>query len=83
MDLKAELGHVQERLAELEASARKLPNQNFADLIKSAHGRLAQASEHPDLDTAGAQLETDLGGEQTKFPFDMNGNLPKDADKKD
>lgn len=83
MDLKEQLAHLQERLAELESAARKLPNQNFADLIKSAHGRLAQAADHPDLDAVGAQLETDLDDGQPKFPFDMNGNLPRDADKKD
>lgn len=72
MDLKQALSHIQAHLAELETAARKLPNQNFADLIKAAGGRLAQASEHPDLEAVGEQLRADLHGnqeqEELKFP---------------
>lgn len=59
MDLKAALEHFKGNLVELEASARKLPNANFADIIKSAHGKLSQASEHPDIDLVAKQIELD------------------------
>lgn len=70
--LKNALDSLMERLAELEVAARKLPNQNFADLIKGAHGRLSQASEHPDIEKVGEQLKADL---ETKhnLPFDLHG----------
>lgn len=62
--LKDALAEIKQRLVELEEAARKLPNQNFADLIKSARGRLAQALEHPDLEKVEQQL---MGGEQLPF----------------
>lgn len=73
--MKQALSHMMERLAELETSARKLPNQNFADLIKSARGRLSQASEHPDLEKVGEQLRSDIDG-QDQFPFHGGAGAP-------
>lgn len=70
MDFKSALSHVHEQLGELETSARKLENQNFADLIKHARGRLSQALEHPDLEAAGEQLDTDMRADKgPEFPF--------------
>lgn len=84
MDLKQGLAGLQAHLAELEASARKLPNQNFADLIKAAGGRLAQASEHPDLEAVGEQLRADLHGnqeqEELKFSPGPQGGPALDFD---
>lgn len=70
--LKTNLVSMQTALGELEASARKLENQNFADLIKHASGRLAQATEHPDLDLVAAQAGEDMEANQTKFPFESD-----------
>lgn len=68
--LKQLLGHLLERLAELEAAARKLSNQNFADLVKGAHGKLTQASEHPDLEAVGEKLKADIDAKDgPQFPF--------------
>lgn len=70
MDLKRALADLGEKLAELENAARKLENQNFADIIKSAGGKLAQASEHPDLEAVEKHLRGDLEQrEGAQFPF--------------
>lgn len=53
-------------LGELEDAARKLPNQNAADLIKAARGRLAQLAEHPDIEKVGDQLREDARSESEK-----------------
>jgi hypothetical protein len=37
-------------LTHLEEVTRKLANQNFADIVKSARGKVQQLTEHPDLD---------------------------------
>jgi len=70
-DVKAGLAHVIDRLRELEARARKLDNQNFADLIKGAFGRLMQASEHPDLPEVQERMNSN---------DDAQGNLRFDPD---
>jgi hypothetical protein len=59
-NVRAGLEHMRHALTELEAAARKLQNHNFADLIKGAHGRLSQASEHPDLEKVSEQLKGEL-----------------------
>lgn len=70
-DLKDGLTALHDHLGELETAARKLPNQNFADIIKSARGRLHQASEHPDIEAAGEQFKADHEDKnQERFPFD-------------
>lgn len=52
-DARGALERVKEVVAGMEAEARKLKNQNLADVFKSAYGRLVQALEHPDLDRLG------------------------------
>ncbi len=49
-DLKIALQDVVNKLKGLETRARGLKNQNLADIAASAHGRVAQLSDHPDLD---------------------------------
>lgn len=49
-DLKNSLTDMHTHLAGLEAEARKLQNQNLADVVKSAMGKVQQLSEHPDLE---------------------------------
>jgi len=51
MHLKDHLENMHVALKELEGHARKLPNQNFADIVKSAHGKIHQLMHHSDLDT--------------------------------
>ncbi len=56
MDLKDALSHIGAQLGELETAARTLTNQNLADVIASARGKLAQAAEHPDIEHAQTAL---------------------------
>lgn len=49
-DLKNNLQNVLNGLRGLEERARGLKNQNFADIAASAHGKVRQLSEHPDLE---------------------------------
>lgn len=49
-ELKSNLEHVRSELKALEERARKLKNQNLADVAASAHGKVLQLSEHPDLE---------------------------------
>lgn len=74
--VKEGLDHMRQALTELEASARKLQNQNFADIVQSAHRRVTQLSEHPDLEAVHDQLKADpglegaedaIGGPNTSF----------------
>jgi hypothetical protein len=65
-DLRKALSHNIEKLGELETAARKLLNQNFADLIAKARGALMQANEHPDLDRVHEHLENPDQGEQER-----------------
>ncbi len=37
-------------LKDLETRARNLKNQNFADIAASAHGKIKQLTDHPDLE---------------------------------
>lgn len=69
MSLKDELASAQSKLADLEASARGLKNQNLADIIKSAHAKVTQALDHPDLEKA-----DDTG--QEPLPFDPTAGAP-------
>lgn len=48
--MKSVLCEIRDKLAELEDAARKLQNQNLADIIHGARVRAEQASEHPDLE---------------------------------
>jgi hypothetical protein len=58
-NLKTAFAGMMDKLNELEASARRLPNQHLADLIKASSGRLASAAGHPDLDLLALQMERD------------------------
>src|ERR1700730_8452673 len=49
-DLKNSLQNVMNNLKGLEERARKLKNQNLADVAASAHGKVKQLGDHPDLD---------------------------------
>jgi len=48
-DLKSNLDRVFNELKGLEERARGLKNQNLADIAASAHGKVKQLSDHPDL----------------------------------
>jgi hypothetical protein len=64
-ELKARLAEIEKNLGELEAAARKLRNQNFADVAKSASGRVQQLSAHPDLELVHKELNA-----PEELPFD-------------
>lgn len=49
-DLKSGLQNVFNELKGLEERARKLKNQNLADIAASAHGKIKQLGDHPDLE---------------------------------
>jgi hypothetical protein len=49
-DLKNSLQRVFNELKGLEERARKLQNQNLADIATSARGRIKQLCDHPDLE---------------------------------
>lgn len=50
MGLKQALEETALRLENLETAARKLQNQNFADIVKAARSRVVQLTQHPDGD---------------------------------
>jgi len=60
MTLKTDLEQTVAKLTELETAARTLKNQNFADIVLSARGRLSQLTEHPDIDTVQRHLSGEL-----------------------
>ena len=76
MTLKMALDAFHHQLGELETAARKLENQNFADIIKSARGRLSQAAEHHDVEAVGEQLRKDMHGDQEPLPFPSGAANP-------
>jgi hypothetical protein len=49
-ELKDNLQHVFDLLKGVEERARKLKNQNLADIAASAHGRVKQLIDHPDTE---------------------------------
>lgn len=49
-DLKSELSGIFNKLKGMEERARKLKNQNLADIIASAKGRVQQLRDHPDTE---------------------------------
>jgi hypothetical protein len=49
-DLKNDLQQLFNKLKGVEERARKLKNQNLADIAASAHGKVKQLSDHPDLE---------------------------------
>lgn len=62
--MKNVLERMKADLAEMEAEARKLENQNFADVLKSAHGKIAQAADHPDADKKPEGEQLPFGGKE-------------------
>lgn len=71
-DLRNDLQPVIGKLEELEARARKLQNQNLADVIAGAHGKIKQFCEHPD---AHLVLESDKPSEPVRV-VGIDGGLP-------
>lgn len=76
--LKNALNDIMKHLEELEAAARKLVNQNFADIAATAKGRVQQLCEHPDLELAHKELsgehdEPKSNGEP--LPFDPHAGV--------
>lgn len=49
-ELKTELQRTFDNLKALEERARKLVNQNLADIAASAHGKIKQLIDHPDTE---------------------------------
>lgn len=70
-DLKSSLQHIFDELKALEERARKLKNQNLADIALSAHSRIKQLSDHPDL-----ELVSDKKDQQANRDF----RRPDDVD---
>lgn len=68
MNLKEHVNKAVEDLNGLEAHARKLKNQNFADIIANARGRLAQLCDHPDAELVQRRIDGEdvTGGEPPK-----------------
>lgn len=72
MDLKRELSSLTDRLDELEAAARKLRNQNYADVVKSAKGRVQQLADHPDLHL----VQKEMNSNSEELPFNPHAGMP-------
>ena len=72
-NLRTGLERMRDALHELENAARKLQNQNFADIVKSASGRVHQLTQHPDLDKVHDHLEPERAG-----PFPGSGEAEHD-----
>lgn len=66
-DLKEQLKGFAARLEELESHARKLTNQNFADIVASAKGRVLQLTMHPDVEAVHAQMSSGEGTNPPNF----------------
>jgi len=85
-DLKNNLQHVIDELKGLEERARKLKNQNLADIAASAHNRVKQLSDHPDLELAderkdqeanpdGTFVSKNLGATDDRTELNADGTL--------
>lgn len=81
-ELKNGLNSVREELAKIEAAARTLANQNFADIAASAHRRVTQMTEHHDLD---AVHEAMGGNDEAQAPttFDPKAGAAFNPDRVD
>lgn len=55
-EFKSGLIDLHKRLGELEEAARKLQNQNFADIVASGRARVLQLTEHADLERVHAEM---------------------------
>lgn len=69
--LKDGLARMADSLKELEGHARKLQNQNFADIVQAAHRRVAQLTQHPDIDEVHKHMAAsgEAGPSQDAGPF--------------
>lgn len=81
-DMKNGLASVQAELAKIEVAARKLQNQNYADIVASARRRVTQMLEHHDLDAVHAEMDGHPDKNQEPLPFDATAgtsidNTPK------
>lgn len=56
-DLKSGLATLHARFGELIAAAGRLQNKNFADIAKSAQGRIHQLINHPDVDLVSGHMD--------------------------
>ena len=72
-NLKSNLDRVFNELKGLEERARKLKNQNLADVVASARGRVRQISEHPDLELLDEKKDEPAGAFDPKTAFDPSG----------
>lgn len=70
MDFKSILEKLNAEIAALEASARKLENQNLGDIIGTARAKLSQAFGHPDVNAAAAIHNAD----RNMFDFGSQSN---------
>lgn len=79
-ELKTDLQGFFDKLKALEERARKLANQNLADIAASAHGKIKQLIEHPDThlmaDTHKDQQLNPDGTPRTDRPW---GTLSQDG----
>lgn len=64
MNARNSFQELHDHLAEFETSARKLKNQNLADIIKSGMAKISQAIGHPDLEHAAVVFKADKEGEE-------------------
>ena len=69
-DLKNSIQHVLGELKGLETRARKLKNQNLADIVTSARARVEQLSGHPDLDLVDEKKDQTAHPDGTPVAFD-------------
>lgn len=71
MDYRNALNEVLSKLTELEGEARKLQNQNLADIVGSARIYVDRAAGHPDVDNVGR----DEPAPPVVDPLNSGGNL--------
>lgn len=77
--LKEELGKMLDALHGLEDGARKLQNQNFADIVRSAAGRVHQLTQHPDLDRVQHEVDPSKPAGVQSSPTQFPGQLVERA----
>lgn len=76
MSLKQSLEETALHLEKLEAAARKLQNQNFADIVQAARRRTVQLTQHPDVDAVERVLVEGERPQDPAAPFPQNGPFP-------
>lgn len=95
-EIRKGLQNTLDSLKELEARARKLQNQNLADIVTSARGRVQQLTEHADLELVGTDapdkprvpdstthIDQAPGGVRQAVPFDPKAGAPSFPPSKD